>query len=429
MYNYYTGLVLKIDLILLAALVFLSIAIIIFALAKELILNRRNKALANIKRHVYELTLSGQKISDNVCIPFASEISARQFLDVATNRNRDTVFFNEAEQKIFKTCFLSPDKIAKIEKIAKSSPNKWHRIEAILSLGYAGNNQVLDILKSVINRKDEDVVYFSIIALGQIKTIPSARILLEFLRTHKFYRYKTVSVLESFPPVVADEAIKMIKDQDDSVRLWVVRLLSGLRPAQYLKEIELLTEDISEEVRAAACECLGAIGKKESRETLINCLKDDFWLVRVEAIRALSKVLGKDCIQEIVSSINDPSLSVIDSVKSVMAEHVDSALPYIEGFLCGEDEVSKKAGLEVIEISGYVEQLLKHLLKGSEKEKHRAIRLLEGMIKAHAHSVFEAALADMEESDRRKLLEIIKGIDQSLAEHIAQKIDHLIEEP
>jgi hypothetical protein len=75
--------------------------------------NRRKKALLNIKKDVYELTLSGQVISGKVCMPFVTELTPQQFLDVTTNRNREAIFFNESEQKVFKSCFMTSEKILK----------------------------------------------------------------------------------------------------------------------------------------------------------------------------------------------------------------------------------------------------------------------------------------------------------------------------
>ncbi len=352
MYNYHTNLILAIDAVLFMILVLLSIITALFAVIAEHLKNRRNRALLNIKRNVYELSLSGQKTSDKACLPVSAEITMRQFLDVATNRNREAVFFNEAEQEAFKNCFLSPEKISEIEKIAGRPRNKWRRINAILSLGYAEVHSAEKTLKKALYCKDEDIAYFSIIALGQIRTLTCAKILLDFLKKHKFYRYKIVSILESFPPDIADEVIKLTEDKDHSVRLWAIRLLSKLKAVQYIKKVEHLAADESEEVRAAACECLGALGSKEARDVLIRRLQDDLWLVRSQAIRALSKVMGKECLPDIIGKINDASLSVLESVKDVLIEHIDAAMPYLENVLSGKDEVAKRIAVEALEFSG-----------------------------------------------------------------------------
>ena len=428
MYSYHAHLIWQINIALFITLIALSIITILFIISREYLLRKRARALLNIKRNVYELTLSGQELNNKVCMPFVEDITPQQFLAVTTNRNREAIFFNEAEQKVFKNCFMSPEKIGAIEKMATRTRNKWQCIRAILSLGYGEVGSALEIFKKSINDKDEDIAYFSIIALGQLKNISSARILLDFLKKHRFYRYKVISVLENFSPAIADEAIKLITDPDPSVRLWALRLLSKLKASQYYKEIEGKTGDESEEVRAAACECLGELGRKGSKTALVKCLEDNDWLVRVHAVKALSKILGKDCLPEIINRINDPSLSVIDSVKDAMTEHIEASIPYIEYIFEGNDGVAKRVALEALEVSGYLVKLLKDILLWADEDKNRAVRLLESMIRTRPNFGLEAALDNFEESQRKKLLEIIKTIDSSLGEQIEKKLSHQADE-
>jgi len=351
MYNYHTDLIWSIDRVLLLTAFFLSVAIFFYMIIRAYLWNKRSKALLSIKRDVYGLTLSGKELSDKVCLPASSEATLQQFLDVATNRNREAIFFNEAEQKIFKNCFISPEKITRIEKTARGSWNKWDRIEAILSLGYAESGGSIPTLKKSLNDRDRDISYFSILALGQIKTPLAAKILLEFLKKHKFYRRKIVSILETFPSAIASEVVGLAENKDQDVRSWVAILLAKLKAGQYVKNIEKLTSDESEEVRAAACESLGDLGNKEARPLLVKLLKNDMWLVRLSAVKALSRLLGKESLSDIVASVNDPSLSVIEAVKDAMAEHIDAAMPYIENFMSGKDEVAKRVALEALELS------------------------------------------------------------------------------
>ena len=114
-HNYHTDLVIKIDILLLLASILLTITIILYSAAREYRDRQRRRALLNIKKHVYEMALSGHK---DLCVPAAAGASAQQFLDVATNRIRDSVFFNSLEQEIFKHCYVTPEKIAEFERAA-----------------------------------------------------------------------------------------------------------------------------------------------------------------------------------------------------------------------------------------------------------------------------------------------------------------------
>jgi HEAT repeat protein len=428
MHNYHTDLIFCIDLALAAVIIALTLETIISAVIRERRFKGRSEKLFNIKQNVYELAVSGKKVSGKVCLPEISELTPQQFIDVETNRNREAVFFNEEEQKILRACFSAPEKIALIEKIALNPWNKWRRIEAILSLGHAHADTSLEVLKKTVNSRDNDVAYFSVISLGQIHNLESAKVLLKFLKTRRLFQHSIFSVLEVFPVSIADKVIELTQDKNAQVRTWALELLSRLKPKHYQKQVEKLISDRSEEVRAAACDCLGQIGSEESGALIVKCLHDDFWLVRVHAVNALSKILGKNCLQEIISCINDPSLSVIDSIKGVLVEHVESAIPYLDGFLNGKDEVAKRVSIEVLEISGYTKKLLENLSSDNQEIKNRAKRLLEGLILSHAHFGIEGALGGFNPEKREEIIQVIRGIDAAAAKHIEDNIAKNLDE-
>ncbi|MDD4954668.1 MAG: HEAT repeat domain-containing protein [Candidatus Omnitrophica bacterium] len=422
MYNYHTGLIFKIDAILLFFILIFTALTIVYAIIKEYNWQRRAGKLLKIKNNIYELVLSGQKLNAGVCLPLASEINLQQFLDASTNRIRDAAFFNETEQKVIKQCFLSGKVTARIENIAKNSWNKWRRTEAILALGYAQAESSTGILKKTINDRDEDIVYFSILALGQIRTVQSSKILLNCLRKNTRYQFKILSVLETFPLEIAENIASFLDDKNPQIRIFALRLISKLKPAGYLKRIEELTEDDSEEVCAAACNCLGELGAKEAKDVLAKCLKHNFWLVRAEAVMALSKISGKDCLSQIIERIHDPSLSVIESVESVLAGHIEPAMPYIEKFLYGDDVIAKRTCVKALEISGYLLKLLNDILSENDKGRNHSLKVLEGMILSRAHFGLETALLNFTVENRAKILDAIRKIDKAMATHIEQSM-------
>ncbi|MDD4894075.1 MAG: HEAT repeat domain-containing protein, partial [Candidatus Omnitrophica bacterium] len=296
------------------------------------------------------------------------------------------------------------------------------RIEAILSLGYAQAEAALGTLKKSINNKDKDIAYFSIIALGQIHIVASAKILLGFLKKRKIYHYKVFSVLETFPAQIAEEVIKLTDDTDPQVRAWAIKLISRFRAHSYIKKIEEMVFDKSEDVRASACDCLGEFGSKDAKDTLTKALNDDFWLVRVHAVKALAKVLGKECLPEVIGQINDASLSVIDSLKNVVAEYIEAALPYVEKFLYSNDEIARRVSVEALEASGYIIKVFKDILTGSEEEEKRAKRLLEGLILSRAHFGLEGAMVGFTKEKRDKLLGVIRVINKEMADYLEKGI-------
>jgi len=351
MNNYFTDTIIHIDIILFITALALSALIILYSTLKKSFLHRRNTALLNIKKNVYGLVISGAKISKTVCLPFADKATPGQFIDVETNR--DTVFFNKSEQEAFKSCFATPKNLAELEKTARHSRNKWRKIEAILSIGYLNSPKSVNILKKTSLSRDDDIRYFSILALGQIKNGHAASVLIDLIKNNIFSGHKLISILETFPPEILSAYIdNLLSDKKTEVRLWGLRLLSHLKDPQYTAQASKLMKDPSVEVRVAACECLGFSKNKTAAEELYSAMKRDTWSVKAAAVKALSKLLGKECLPKVMELVTDSSLSVLAAVKMVMIAHIDAATPYIEKILSGDDKMAKRICKEALEDAG-----------------------------------------------------------------------------
>lgn len=191
-------------------------------------------------------------------------------------------------------------------------------------------------------------------ALGRIKTDLSLRILLAFLKKDTLRRQKVASVLESFPPSAAEQIIKLVDEPDPELRFWAIKILSRFKPVKHVEKIKILCRNVDPNVRAVACECLGNIDGKGVQGSLIQHLKDESWIVRVQAARALSEAIGPGCVQYVVGLLSDNSLNVIEAVGDILLKHIDAALPYLEKLLTGDDDLAKKKATEIMVTSGFL---------------------------------------------------------------------------
>ncbi|MBN2453799.1 MAG: HEAT repeat domain-containing protein [Candidatus Omnitrophica bacterium] len=422
MRDYYVDIVWPINIAILAAVILTVAAIIICLILKDYIWHRRRQELLDIKSNVYEMAISGRK---KCVIPKSSapRLTSRQLIDIETNRGRDMVFFNDSEQEMFKKCFITPEYIAALSRTVKNSWSKRRRIEAIICLGYSGSDKAVDALAGPVLSRDTDIAYFSIIALGRIKTPRSAGLLLRAMKNSPANRLKISSLLDGFPPETADEIIKFTDDKDPDLRALAITLLARFNPVKYIKKLESLAEDKSPEVRAAACECLGASGSAQAGATLVERLKDGNWLVKTRAVLALEKVEGAAALPEVINLISDASWSVVDAVKDVMTSHIKESLPYIEKFISGKDEIAKKYSAIALENSGYVTELLGRIAEG--RGDSRDLRLLEGVIKSGLHFGVEAAVGSLDSAGRAAAVKAIGKIDRKLAGHIKRRLSAL----
>ncbi len=362
MQNYYSDLVWKIDVVLMAIILLLLLIIIIYSSAREFLERLYRRRLITIKNNIYELLLS--KADRNTCPMDTAAITSKEFLDIVSNRNREAAFFNQQEQDYIRHCFINQDNILKIERIARKAKNKWRRIEAISALSFTQALGALALFEKGLFDKDSDVSYFSLLALGRVKTDLSLKILLAFLKKNSKSRQKVATVLETFPGWAVQEIVKLLDDQDPEIRFWGLKILSRFKPEGTIEKIKALSLDEYPNVRAAACECLGNIAGKEAGDILIRCLKDDSWLVRAQAVNAASKAMGKGSVKYIVGLLSDNSLNVIGIVKEVLVRNIDAALPYLEKILVNSDDVlAKRISAEILATGGHPEKI-----KGTVKE-------------------------------------------------------------
>ncbi len=218
-------------------------------------------------------------------------------------------------------------------------------------------------------------------------------------------------LLENFPKEISGEVIKLSDYYDPLVKYWALTLLSKLEPFAYIKRVEKLTQDRTAEVRAAACDCLGSIGRKDAAPALLRCMKDDSWLVKSRAILAFGKVMRDAALPEATKFINDASWSVLDAVREVMTDHIEASLPYIERFLAGEDEIAKKYSVMALENSGYLTKLLNAAV--SEGDNEFAIRLLKGVIRSRARFGLDTAIRHLKPAMRAKALEVLEKLEKA----------------
>lgn len=415
MINYHAELIWIIDAVLAAIAAVLVGITVLYAAVKRISERRRNAHLSNIKRNVHSLAGAEKKFTLPVC-PIVMTRNEEEFLDV--EMNRESVLFNTSERELIRECFEVPEKVALIKGMAEGSHNKWKRIEALLSLGYIGSPEAMAILERAVFDADADVAYHSILAMSLIKTRGSAAVLLKALDKNIVSRNKIVSLLDDYPPEIAAEAAPYLRSKDHAVRYWAAKLIARLDPAGYAGRITELLSDASPDVRAAACECAGLSGDSALAVRLKESLSDKAWFVRMHAARALANLTDGSAMRDIVPLINDSSIMVRESVKKIMADDIESAIPFMEKILRGEDELARREAAEAIETSGYAVRIIDGLIDDDPAKSSSSAGLVSAILSVPARSGLISALDEFRGDRRRKIIARIGQIDRDFADHL-----------
>jgi len=399
----------RMDLTLVSVALLLSFSVLLYAVIKECRNIRRNAALLKIKKNIHGL--AGVKTPP--AYPGITINNTENFLDITMNR--DTVLFSDEERTYIKKCFADAGNLDHIRRIAKTAHNKWRRIEAILSLGYAQDTSSLSILEGALFSKDDDVSYFAMVSLAGIKNRDSASILLAFLKMGGSSPHVILSILEKFGSDIDEDITLLASSEDPKTRQWAAKLIAARNMFYAASDVKKLLSDPSAEVRSAACDCIGRLKDTTAKNELKERLGDNAWFIRMNAVRALSRTFGKDAIPDIVPLIFDPTLFVKESVKSAITKDIEAAIPYIGRILEEGDPLTKQEVIEALEASGYLKKILDDIAYKSGKDHAAASELLEKMLKASVRFGVGSAAERYNPEGRAKILVAIQKINPDLA--------------
>jgi len=344
--KYYFELIRNADIVLITLNFGLAAVILIYAAIDKWSEGIRYRHLRHIISGLQTLAFKDDNSLINGCTLIMRKSTPFEFSDILKRQSK--IPSGKFSSQLME-CINDSGKIPGIERTAKKSMLKWRRIEAIVMLGYLNSANALGILEQSLSSKDSDISYFSLISLGHIKNAESAKILLAAVKNRTFAGSKIASILEHFPPVIVEILIKGAEGQDESLRVWSIKLISRFKPKQYANKISVFTDDASPDIRASACECLGEIGEESTKEAVKKCLKDNIWYVRMHATRALESILGPGSISDIAPLLKDDHWFVRENVKDIMVKHFSQARPFIEKFLGETDEDVKRDCVEIMD--------------------------------------------------------------------------------
>lgn len=336
--------------------------------------------------------------------------------------NRHETFVPDSVWPQLEDYLFTTPVIAEIEQQAGPGGLKWRRIEAMKCLGHLHAPAALTLLEQALTEDDENIRYFAMLSLAYMRTAAAARVMLNQLQQNASNGHKVVALLEASPPAVLPDVYAALTKSDARVRFWLLKLLARFKVPVELPAIAGFTRDFSADVRAAACECLGFAQQRDAREPLIVCLKDPVWYVRLQAVRALSRIEGAACLPQLAGLMaGEPSTLVQESIKNVIMHDLDGVLQTTERFLDRADQTVKEWCVNALVDSNSVVKLLILCLAEQVAEREQALRVLKKLIKSNIHFGLKQALDQLQADARRSILDVVAGVDAVLAKRLQVK--------
>src|SRR5262249_36993638 len=398
----YVDLVWLLDSILLSVVMALGVGTAMYTLVQTALARKRRFTLLTIQRHLRHLSTQPESVIKATIRDITAQLTLKQWL-VLTKRPEQWI--PEGLEEYWREALQTSEKVREIVALARHARNKWRRIEALVCLGYLQTSHALDVLYEGLQAPDEDISYAAVLALGQIKNSQSAALLLGFLSHNPFSGQKIVSLLETFPALIVDEILHVVEHPNAVVRFWAVTLLSKFKPEGCFERIQSLTADASPDVRAAACECLGNLGRREAEAVLLQRLRDEVWFVRMQAVRALAKVTGTQHMTAFLELLaQDDSSYVKASIKEIIWHDIDQAVTVLEQYLRQDNDLTKKYCVDALVDANYVSKICDDILSDDQAARTKAVILLEALIKSRMYFGLKRTVDVYAPEARQKIL-------------------------
>ena len=233
---------------------------------------------------------------------------------------------------------------------------RWRRVTALRRLERAHHPSVPQLIRSVLDDRDERVAAAGIRTLGDIGDDWSIDILVDALRRGQGSRSRIAAELEQLAPAPGERLVPLLRDWNPTVRFWAATLLQSYPDLAEPTLIEL-TWDPDPNVRAAVVETLGTRSGKAVETALLARLDDSEWFVRVHAARAAGHVIGADAAPSITRLLADERWWVRTAAKDALRGMGSDAVPSLLAVLTHDDLFARNGAAEVLQDVGFVDFL------------------------------------------------------------------------
>lgn len=239
---------------------------------------------------------------------------------------------------------------------ARTDWGSWRRVAALTRLARARHSAAPRLLRRALEDPDPAVSAAAVRGLGALGDEWAIEQLIDALRRGHVSRSRVASQLERLAPLPGAQLLRLLSDDDPTVRFWGATLLAGY-PEIGGGSLVALTRDEDPNVRAAAAETLGERPGHGAADALLALLDDPEWFVRVHAARSAGHVVGAAGAPAIAHLLSDTRWWVRTAAKDALRALGREAVPALVRVLGSPDRFARNGAAEVLQDIGVVDQL------------------------------------------------------------------------
>ncbi len=182
-----------------------------------------------------------------------------------------------------------------------------------------------------------DAAMRSLINIGGEVT---AYMMLPLLREHALLRNTALLILKEIGNI--DIIRKLLDDKDDDVRKFGIDLVSELKDKESCIYLKKLIKDPNPNVRAATASAIGEIGCHNLKDELIEALQDDEW-VCFSAIDSIGKLKDPDFVNALIPLVDSPSEAIrYATVEALSGIPHPKSIEFLKEYLKKAGEAEKR---------------------------------------------------------------------------------------
>ena len=204
---------------------------------------------------------------------------------------------------------------------ALESQNKERKFWAIKILGQMREGSAFPEIRNFLSDPDSEIRMAAVQALGSFQNPDALPLLIErFIDPSWVVRKEACKAMVQYGPVAYSPLLSVLQSNEEDVRYWALRAIGELKPPGAFHEITKLLKDRSWNIRKTTAEMLATFGEDALLE-LTNLATESDAEIRFWVLQSLGKIGSRISLPLLFKALEDPSEAIRTAAQKALANY------------------------------------------------------------------------------------------------------------